>query len=158
MTSRDTEIERIASIPIGPNRTIVEYRQHVLDTLRDLRSQPTSEPADDMARQREIRETVARMGYEAGRRAASEPSLDVTRLRKAIQYGIRRTFGVLPTWTDEVTASAAAEYHRLSQPADNEAAEHQHLFEDHREPDGARSWRCACGVYEPVDGAGTDQE
>jgi len=130
--SRDTEIEQIErAIPERwrmANRTTVRVEgspRFVAEVLYDagLRSQPASEPS--LLPGEHVRVLP---GYDVmfeddnGNpiQPASEPSLDVARLTAAVRAADFDT-----DWDDDagIAEAIAAEYQRLSQPADNEAAE-----------------------------------
>jgi len=130
MTSRDTEIERIAA---------------ALCQAHDGRAHELTAEALDKAHG-----AKARLLYDAGLRSqpASEPSLDVARWVQAITseievdmaHGFPAGFG-----PEDLAMNIIGAYKALSQPADNEAGETAPDF-------GLQAFTRG------FDGAGTDQE
>jgi len=143
--SRDTEIERIAAVLFDLYASPGRKAYPTGDDLRSeaaalydagLRaSQPASEPttwaAPTSAPSLEptITIPVSKLDALVAEVASREPSLDVERLARAMRWGTRGTR--VHVGIDEARALApeiAAEYQRLSQPADNEHS--------HSDPDG----------------------
>jgi len=124
MNSRDTEIERIGALlhrhcfasPGMENGPCDHSTRHSAAALYDagLRSTP-----DEAAFLRGY-DTGYKIAADRASQPASEPSLDVERLARALAKGWTPSAEgeSFSGWLKTLAAAVAAEYHRLSQPAD----------------------------------------